>query len=345
MVAHAGDAELVGRLLPYHGRRILRIDDVTAPRERAAGDPDTGFDPRFASYLAVPVVGRSGRRFGSLVLAHDRIGAFTEEHEQLISGVASTAAIADGQRAALRDAQRLIKALEASNRELDQFAYVASHDLKAPLRGIANLAQWIEEDLGDRPWATSRSNMELLRGRVRRLEALIDGILAYSRAGRVRGKRDRGRRRRAGARGARAARAAAPARESCSAARCRRSTPSACRCSRSFMNLIGNALKHAARPDARVDRRRARRGRRLRGVRVADNGPGIAPEYHERIWGIFQTLEAPRQGRGHGHRSRGREEDRREPRRRAWVESAPGAGATFRFTWPSAAESRERDGS
>ena len=81
---------------------------------------------------------------------------------------------------------RLTHALEASNSELDQFAYVASHDLKAPLRGIANLTQWIQEDTGDSLSAESMEHMQLLQGRVHRMEALIDGILTYSRAGRVR---------------------------------------------------------------------------------------------------------------------------------------------------------------
>src|SRR5215213_10222567 len=84
--------------------------------------------------------------------------------------------------------EQLIKALARSNQELDQFAYVASHDLKAPLRGIANLSQWIEEDLGDRLGGENKSQMEMLRGRVNRMEALIDGILQYSRAGRMRVK-------------------------------------------------------------------------------------------------------------------------------------------------------------
>ncbi|MCX6352946.1 MAG: PAS domain S-box protein [Bacteroidetes bacterium] len=74
--------------------------------------------------------------------------------------------------------------LMATNRELDHFAYVVSHDLKAPLRAINNLSQWIEEDLGTDLSEDILKNMSLLRGRVHRIESLINGILDYSRAGR-----------------------------------------------------------------------------------------------------------------------------------------------------------------
>jgi PAS domain S-box-containing protein len=75
-------------------------------------------------------------------------------------------------------------ALRERNRELDQFAYITSHDLRAPLRGIANLAGWIEEDLGEAISPDTRSYLELMGGRVRRMEDLIGGILRYSRVGR-----------------------------------------------------------------------------------------------------------------------------------------------------------------
>ena len=77
------------------------------------------------------------------------------------------------------------QALARSNEDLEQFAYVASHDLKAPLRGIDNLAAWIEEDLGENLAGESKANMELLRGRIRRLEALLNDLLNYSRARRI----------------------------------------------------------------------------------------------------------------------------------------------------------------
>jgi CHASE3 domain sensor protein len=87
-------------------------------------------------------------------------------------------------RRAAEERERLIGALERSNRDLDQFAYVASHDLKAPLRGIANLSQWIQDDLGDNASRDLTRQLHLMRVRVRRMDALIEGVLNYSRAGR-----------------------------------------------------------------------------------------------------------------------------------------------------------------
>jgi PAS domain S-box-containing protein len=74
--------------------------------------------------------------------------------------------------------------LARSNQELDQFAYVASHDLKAPLRAIDHLAAWISQDAASLLPPTSRDHLEKLRGRIKRMEKLLEDLLAYSRAGR-----------------------------------------------------------------------------------------------------------------------------------------------------------------
>ncbi|WP_437952063.1 PAS domain S-box protein [Sorangium sp. So ce296] len=235
------------------------------------------------------------------------------------------------QKRAEAERERLIAALERSNKELDQFAYVASHDLKAPLRGIANLAQWIEEDLSGTLQGESREHMSLLRGRVRRMEALIDGILDYSRAGRVRHAVEPVD---VGQILADVVELIAPPSEA--SVEVAPGLP-VLRTERIplqqvFMNLVSNALKHARRADARV-----RIGHRDAGLLheffVEDNGPGIAPEFHERVWGLFQTLEARDKVEGTGIglsvvkkivESRGG---------RIWIKSSPGQGAIFRFTW------------
>lgn len=77
------------------------------------------------------------------------------------------------------------RALERSNTELDQFAYVASHDLKAPLNAIEKLASWIEEDCGDLLPDASKPHLQLLKGRAQRMSKLLDDLLMYSRVGRV----------------------------------------------------------------------------------------------------------------------------------------------------------------
>ena len=69
--------------------------------------------------------------------------------------------------------------LELRNQELNQFSYAVSHDLKAPLRGITNLSQWIEDDLGTVA-PEVQANLELMRSRIQRMDNLIDGLLEYA---------------------------------------------------------------------------------------------------------------------------------------------------------------------
>lgn len=222
--------------------------------------------------------------------------------------------------------------LEQSNRELDQFAYVASHDLKAPLRGIANLAQWIEEDLGDQVTDESREHLKLLKGRVNRMDALIDGILTYSRAGRVRDKVEWVD---VGALVLEAIELLAPP----DGARLEIAPPmpkmvtERIPLQQVLMNLIGNALKYSGRADARIVIRAEDQDDFVH-FSVADNGPGIPPQFHEKIWQIFQTLAPRDQVEGTGI---GLSVVRKLVEYRGgstWLESIPDRGSTFHFTWP-----------
>ncbi|WP_437635087.1 ATP-binding protein [Sorangium sp. So ce854] len=319
----------------FNGEGVVRLDDVTRDPRYGNNPPYKGMPEGHlpvVSYLAVPVISRSGGVIGGLFFGHPAPGVFTERPEKLVVGLAGQAAIAMDNAHLFRKAQHLIQALERSNQELDRFAYVASHDLKAPLRAIANLSQWIEDDLIDKATPETRQHMELLRSRVLRLESLIDGILRYSRAGRARDKPQ-----------------TVAVRKLIHEVLALLTIPEGASIEiatgmptlftervpleQVFLNLIGNALKYAGRPDARVEVR----GRDLGDVwefSVKDNGPGIAPQYHQKVWEIFQTLN-PRdniEGTGIGLSivqkivlSKGGH---------AWVESEKGAGATFFFTWP-----------
>ena len=224
--------------------------------------------------------------------------------------------------------------LRRSNEELSQFAYVTSHDLRAPLRGIGNLSQWLEEDLGEAALTPDIQRMlKLLRGRVARMEGLINGILQYSRAGR--GRTDT---------------------QLIDITRMVQETidllapPAAARVEitcempqllvarhklqQVFLNLIGNAIKHANRPDPHVRIACRDVGGGMFEFSVADNGPGIDPSYHAKIFVIFQTLAARDKVEGTGVglalvkkivESEGGE---------VFVDSRAGEGSVFRFTWP-----------
>ena len=89
------------------------------------------------------------------------------------------------EQARLRLADATLK-MEQERADLDHFVYVASHDFKAPLRGIDNLAVWIEEDAGDVMNDDAKEHLQMLRKRVTRLETLLEDLLAYSRTGRQR---------------------------------------------------------------------------------------------------------------------------------------------------------------
>jgi signal transduction histidine kinase len=224
-------------------------------------------------------------------------------------------------------------ALERSNRELNQFAYVASHDLKAPLRGIGNLAQWVEEDLGEAMTPGAREHIRVLLSRVRRMESLIDGILAYAKAGRGEGHSedvDVGQLVQevlelVSPPSGSVAVTVAPDLPRVSAVR----APF----QQVWMNLLGNAFKHARREGAEISVRAVDRQTAWE-FAVADNGPGIAPQYHQRVFGIFQTLTARDKLEGTGIGLATVKKLVESEGGRVWVESDVGQGATFRFTWP-----------
>lgn len=217
------------------------------------------------------------------------------------------------------------------NQELDQFAYVASHDLKAPLRAIANLSEWLEEDLKERLPEDGKHLMHLLRGRVHRMEALLNGLLEYSRVGRTQ---------------------LTP--EEVDVTELLTEIIHSLNPSSNFIlkidpemptlftnriplrqvfaNLINNAIKHHDQPQGHIHISAQDLGNAYE-FAVSDDGPGIDPKYHQKVFTIFQTLEArdTKESTGVGLsivkkivESQGGV---------IMLESEAGKGATFRFTW------------
>ena len=225
------------------------------------------------------------------------------------------------------------ESLRRRNAELDQFAYVTSHDLKAPLRGIANLSRWIEEDLEGAITPEVAGQFDLLRGRVNRMEAMIEAILQYSRVDRTETPSETV--------DVRALLTevidllSPPTRIAISMddAMPTLHTPRL-RLFQVFQNLLSNAIKHHDKPSGTIHVGAQVNGEWIE-FSVTDDGPGIAPKFQERIWVIFQTLEARDKVESTGVGLALVKKIVEGQGGEVSVESEAGQGATFKFTWPS----------
>lgn len=227
---------------------------------------------------------------------------------------------------------RMIQELESVNEELTNFAYVVSHDLKAPLRAIGSLADWIAADQQDRLDAEGQGHLSLLIQRVRRMDALIDGVLHYSRVGRIYAAAvevdlnevlheviD------SLAPPAHIAVRIAPGLPSI------RTEKTAIR--QVLQNLIANAIRYLDKPQGRIEIDCADQGESWR-FSVADNGPGIEARHFERIFQLFQTLNPRDRVESTGVGLSIVKKIVEQYGGLVWVESVPGQGSTFFFTLP-----------
>jgi PAS domain S-box-containing protein len=223
------------------------------------------------------------------------------------------------------------KQLTDRNEELNRFVYVVSHDLKAPLRAIANLSQWLAEDLEGKLDEDNQHNIELLQNRVERMADMIDGLLVYSRVGRTEVETTTFD---VGELLAEILDSLAPPPTFTIEVQSSMPTITAKKLllSQVFSNLIGNAIKHHPRPDGQI-KIGATQKEEYYEFTIKDDGDGIAPENHQQIFKIFQTLKGQDNkdstGIGLSIVKKIIETEGGE----LTVESELGGGATFRFTW------------
>ena len=225
-----------------------------------------------------------------------------------------------------------VRELRRSNKELQDFAYVTAHDLKAPLRGIGTLTDWIATDYADKFDEQGRDQLALLKGRVSRMSELIDSILHYSEIGRI--------------------------------TKCREwvdlnklvpeiieqlAPPSnieivieeglpelvfeKVRLVQIFQNLIGNAVKYMDKAQGRI-RVTCTADDQFWTFSVSDNGPGIDEKYFGKIFQMFQTLTRRDELESTGIGLSVVKKIVELQGGTIWVESQVGEGTTFCFTLP-----------
>ncbi len=343
------DASQVGLLLLDLEGRILQVNSTScelfgyAPEElldrtvealvpEAVRDRHLGlrqaFTERSGSAMRGNIEVTAQRRDGSTFVAD--VGLSTVHLDR---GRCVLAIVRDiSERAeAQRELRLRTEELARSNRDLEQFAYIASHDLRAPLRAVDHLGQWLIEDLDEHMTDEQRQNGELLRQRVQRMDRLLTDLLDYARVTQVR-------------------RAAEPvdldslvhdaasmlewpaAFEFRLAPGLPRIVTDRVALQLVFSNLLGNALKHHDRASGCIEVGARDRDRHVEFF-VRDDGPGIPPQYQAKAFEMFQTLR-PRdevEGSGMGLALVKRLVEFHGGT--VQIESV-GRGTTVRFTWP-----------
>ena len=229
-----------------------------------------------------------------------------------------------------------------TNADLQEFTYVASHDLRSPLRGIADLMEWIAADLGPEPPAEVKRNLDRVSQRIVRMERLIDDLLSYARAGRAATEYavvDLG----TMVRGILEMQPAPPGFVVELALDVEPFETIGAPLETVLRNLIGNAIKHHDRTEGRL-RVSARQDRSDCEISVIDDGPGVPPQARERIFKLFQTLTSTERGNsGIGLALSKRLIEVHGGRIELLSPVEAGRGACFRFWWPRRARKAGND--
>ena len=226
----------------------------------------------------------------------------------------------------------LIKQIGKINKELNDFAYIVSHDLKAPLRGIKTITEWIIEDYADKLDEKGKKDLDMLINQVDHMYSLIDGILKYSRAVNVKGEKER-----------------IDINDLIPTIVDMISVPDhieliiddnlpvithdQTQITQVFQNLLSNAVKYMDKPEGKVRVSCIEEEQTWR-FSVSDNGPGIAKKYHEKVFEIFQTLRSQSKFESTGVGLTLVKKIVENCGGTIWIESELGQGSTFFFTVP-----------
>lgn len=326
----------ISRLLRNFDRNEYKIREVRRVALAASIKRTETFSIFFSSLvIVVGVVGaifivlKISKRIASMVKLAENIsrGDFTRINDDKKDELSSLSISLNSMSEKL---SRNIKELEKRNAELNQFAYVVSHDLKAPVRGIYNVIQWIEEDLDNEISPAMRKYLDIIPQRIKRMEDLIDGLLDYARISRekpVREETD------VNVMVDELAEMIVPKAFEFTHGRLPKLWTEKLLLQQVFSNLISNAVKYTPPENGRISISCDEKDNHYE-FSVIDNGQGIDREYHERIFVIFQTLREKHDKESTGIGLAIVKKIIEEKHCTINVISSAGAGAKFIFTWP-----------
>lgn len=244
-----------------------------------------------------------------------------------VSGIARDVSL---NKESQRQQNLLMRQLEKTNKELESFAYITSHDLKAPLRAIGSLSDWLYADYAEQLGDQGKEHLGLLKSRVQRMHELIDGILSYSRIGRKDGTLTD-------------VNVGDVITEVLQMIRVpenfkvnvQAEMPTIrayhTHVTQVFENLISNAIKYCDKDDGRIEVGFEEIPRFWK-FYVKDNGVGIDPRYQKKIFEIFQTLKSRDEVEGTGIGLTIVKKIVENAGGDIWVVSEPGIGTEFHFT-------------
>ncbi len=311
------------------GCRIVAEHIPTTPDQRTQLVKSFGIK----AYACHPLLGSSGEVIGTLSFGTRSRETFSENDLSLMKAVADHVAVAMVRMQTERSLRRMVSELERSNRELEQFAYISAHDLQEPLRQVRSYVQLVKERYGEKFDGKGAQCMGFIYEGANRMSALVTGLLAYSQIG----GRDRKREKVACEAALMAALGDLKALIDESGAHITYDglptlPADNMQLVQLFENLVGNAIKfrrNGISPDVHIGCRRDG-GKWL--FWVKDNGIGIDPQYHEKVFLIFQRLHGLGKYAGTGIGLAICKKIVEQHGGRIWLESKADEGATFYFT-------------
>ena len=308
--------------------------DMPGVLKAMSGDPFCGYSPDGGALLAVPVRSK-GAIVGIIALAREAGALFADAHLRLVASIANLMEIAIDRAGLYEDTVAKSREIEERNKELDDFTYVVSHDLKEPLITVEGYSKIVLNDYRDVIDEEGKGYLTSIVQSGKRMKGLIDDLLTLSRLGRVTETEE-----------------SLPIgdvvqevlrdfeftlHESKATVNVPPDLPTVrynrIQLGMVFRNLIANAIKFNRSPEPRVDIEVTRSDAGYT-VSVQDNGVGIERQHYDKIFVIFQRLQRSEDFRGTGAGLTIVKKIVENHGGRIWVDSVVGEGTKFFFTIP-----------